>query len=173
MKQIHTFVAAWLLLFPTAGIAQVQAQSGHATARPTAQAFAEGAANVSQFAISASQEALKKSLDRKVKRLAEQIIDDYQSGYQYILESAASANLRVPDRLDAENQARLDRIRNASVQEIDEVFTAEVRKAHEEAISLFTEYNRWGDNLRFRLLAGRALPTLKEHYSTVQQLASR
>ena len=178
MRRIHLIVAGLLTLAPMTGFiqAQAQAQSTGFSPRPAesgAQAFALGATTASQFAIAASHQALKKSLDLKVKKLAEQIIADYEAGLSYILETAASANLRIPETLDAEHSARLERLAAAGVGQIDTRYRSEVGRVHEAAIALFTGYIRSGDNLRFRLIAARALPTLKDHYANVQQLAQR
>ena len=176
MRRIHLVVAALLTLAPMTGFIQAQAQSTGFAPRPAesgAQAFAVGAATASQFAIAASQQVLKRSMDLKVKKLAEQIIADYEAGLSYILETAASANLRIPETLDAEHAARLERLAAAGVGQIDTLYRSEVGRVHEAAIALFTGYISSGDNLRFRLIAARALPTLKDHYANVQLLAQR
>jgi putative membrane protein len=143
----------------------------HAQA-PSSQEFAERAAMASQFAIEASNIALKRSTDRKVTRLAKEIIEDYQKGNTYISEAAASNNLRIPDRLSPDLQARLQRLEDASPNDIDTLFMREVTRMHSDAIPLFTAYSQAGDILRLRFLAGRALPTLREHYGNLQQLVA-
>ena len=174
MRVVHFAIAAVLALAPAAGLKQAQAQpAAVAPAKSGAEAFAIGAAMASQFAIAASQQVLKRSMDLKVRKLAQEIIADYDAGLSYILETAASANIRIPETLDAEHLARLERLANAPVGQIDALYQMEVGKAHEAAIALFTGYVRSGDNLRFRLIAARALPTLKDHYGKVQLLASR
>lgn len=174
MRRIHLAIVFLLALAPAALPIQAQAQATrHARETSGAQAFAAGAATASQFAIAASQHALKRTMDLRIRRLAEEIIADYQAGYAYILEAAAAADLRLPEELDADHRARLERLAGASAQQIDGLFMLEVAKAHEAAIALFTDYIRSGDNLRFRLIAARALPTLKDHYANVQQLAQR
>jgi len=151
----------------------VSLQPARAQAVPTSQEFAERAAAASQFAIAASDHLLKRSTDRRVRKFAEQIIDDYETGKAYIFEAAATAKLYLPEKLDDDLQSRLDRLANASANEIDLLFMTEMSRMHGDAIPLFAAYARGGDNRSLRFLAGRALPTLREHYSSVQQLASR
>jgi putative membrane protein len=170
VKRVHFLLVLLLAIVPVAWAIPTHAQPA---AVPTSQEFAERASAASQFAIAASDRLLKRSTDRRVRKYAEQIIDDYVTGNAYISEAAASANLRIPDKLDADLQARLDRLENASPGEIDSLFMNEMSRMHGDAIPLFTAYARSGDNRSLRFLAGRALPTLREHYSNVLQLASR
>lgn len=167
MKRVQFLL---VILFAFAPVAR---QPAWAQSVPSSQEFAERAAAASQFAIAASDHLLKRSTDRRVRRFAEQLIDDYETGKAYIFEAAATAKLNLPDRLDADLQSRLDRLANASANEVDLLFMTEMSRMHGDAIPLFTAYARGGDNRSLRLLAGRALPTLREHYSSVQQLASR
>ena len=148
-------------------------QPATAQPAPTSQEFAERASAASQFAIMASAALLKRSTDRRVRKFAEQLIEDYETGKSYIYEAAASAKLSLPEKLDPDLQARLDRLANASVNEIDLLFMTEMSRMHGDAIPLFTAYARGGENRNLRFLAGQALPTLREHYSSAQQLASR
>lgn len=164
MKRIILLLALSLAFLPRLATAQ---------SAPTSQEFAERAAAGSQFAIMASEQVLKRSTDRRVRKIAEQIIDDYETGKAYIFEAAASAKLRLPEKLDDDLQERLNQLANASPNQIDLMFMTEMSRMHGDAIPLFTAYARGGDNRSLRFLAGQALPTLREHYSNVQQLASR
>ncbi len=169
MKRVHLLLMLLLGFAPGASL-PAGAQSAPP---PTSQEFAERASSASQFAILASEQLLKRSTDRRVRKYAEQIIDDYETGKAYIFEAAASAKLSLPEKLDSDLQSRLDRLANASVNEIDLLFMTEMSRMHGDAIPLFTAYARAGENRSLRFLAGQALPTLREHYSNVQQLASR
>jgi len=167
-----SILVAVLIAFALPGWAQPVAGTA-AVAAPSAQEFADKAVAASQFAIAASEIALKRSVDRKVRKFAEQIAEDYRTGSLYISEAAASNKLRVPDRLPADLQSRLARLENAPPDDIDTLFTREMSQMHGDAIPLFTAYAQAGDNRSLRFLAGRALPTLREHYSSLLQLAAR
>lgn len=164
MKRVILLLLLSLAVIPRPATAQ---------SAPTSQEFAERAAAASQFAILASDALLKRSTDRRVRKFAEQMIDDYETGKSYIYEAAASAKLSLPEKLDPDLQSRLDRLVSASPNEIDLLFMTEMSRMHGDAIPLFTAYARGGENRSLRFLAGQALPTLREHYSSVQQLASR
>ncbi len=169
MKRVQLLLVLALAIAPISPVPAL-AQSAPA---PTSQEFAERAASASQFAILASEQLLKRSTDRRVRKFAEQIIEDYEAGKAYIYEAAATAKLSLPEKLDGDLQSRIDRLANASANEIDLMFMTEMSRMHGDAIPLFTAYARGGDNRSLRFLAGQALPTLREHYSSVQQLASR
>lgn len=170
MKRVHFLLVLLLAFVPAAWAVPTRAQPA---AVPTSQEFAERASAASQFAIAASDRLLRRSMDRGVRKFAEQIIDDYATGSAYISEAAASASLRVPEKLDGDLQARLDRLENAAPGEIDSLFMNEMSRMHGDAIPLFSAYAQSGENRSLRFLAGRALPTLREHYSSVLLLASR
>lgn len=174
MRRIPLALALLLALAPAAGPTQAQTQPVDASApRLSPQDFADRAWTAGQFAIAASEVALKKSLDLKVRRLAEAIIDDYQRGNAFLMEAAAVNRLRLPDRLDDDLQGRLDRLAAVPVDRIDAAFTEMVSEIHRRMIPIFTDYARSGDILSLRILASQALPTLQEHYGSVLQLASR
>ena len=109
MRRIHLVVAALLTLAPMTGFIQAQAQSTGFAPRPAesgAQAFAVGAATASQFAIAASQQVLKRSVDRKVKKLAEGIIADYQAEMKKFIELCG----KLEAALKANNNAEAEKL---------------------------------------------------------------
>lgn len=169
MKRVTLLVSLLLAIAPWTGTVPAYSQPAPA---PSSQEFAERAASASQFAIAASELALKRSVDRKVRRFAEQVIEDYRAGSIYISEAAASNKLRLPDRLDASLQSRLVRLENALPAEIDALFMSEMSLMHRDAIPIFAAYAQSGEVRSLRFLAGRALPTLRENYASVQQLVA-
>jgi len=172
VTRVYILLAVLLALAPTAW---AEPASARVASPPllNSQEFAERATAASQFAIAASEILLKRSVDRKIRKFAEQIVEDYRTGTIYISEAAAASNIRLPDRLPSDLQQRLAMLENASPNDIDTLFMRELSQMHGDAIPLFTAYAESGDNRSLRFLAGRALPTLREHYASSLQLAAR
>jgi len=85
----------------------------------------------------------------------------------------SQANLGEPDTsLDPKHQKMLDKLNAASSATFDRLYVKEQVKAHDEAVSLFKDYSKHGDNDTIKGFASDTLPTLEEHKQNIQQLKS-
>ena len=70
--------------------------------------------------------------------------------------------------LDAEHQKKLDELKAKSGKEFDRAMQLQ---AHEEAVALFSDYARNGDNPDVKAWAAKTLPHLREHLEMAKKLS--
>ena len=146
-----------------------------AQAAKSAQGFVDGATIGNQFEIFSSQLALQKSQNDNVKQFAQQMIDDHTAAATKLNTTLASMNTtapQAPQNLDSKHQKMLDKLKDASSSDFDKLYIKDQVKAHDEAVTLFHDYSKHGDNDALKSFASDTLPTLKEHQEKVDQLKS-
>jgi putative membrane protein len=74
--------------------------------------------------------------------------------------------------VDQDHKANLDKLGGLSGTDFDSNYAAMQVKAHEDAIALFEDYAKSGDNTDLKQWAQKTLPTLKEHLDHAKKLAS-
>ena len=142
-----------------------------AFAASSAQEFASKAAGSNMFEIESSRLALKSASSSDVKAFAQQMIDDHTKAGNELKAAASNASdIKVPDALDDMHKASLDSLAGKSGAGFDDGYIADQKKAHDEAVALFTDYSTSGDNPQLKEFAAKTLPVLKMHQQHVQML---
>src|SRR5712671_2681649 len=77
----------------------------------------------------------------------------------------------LPTGLDAEHQKKLDELKAKSGKEFDRAYDQMQLQAHEEAVALFSDYARNGDNPDLKAWAAKTLPHLREHLEMAKKLS--
>ncbi|WP_245197484.1 DUF4142 domain-containing protein [Labrys sp. LIt4] len=150
------------VLFPTIALAATSAQD-----------FVSKAAVSNMFEIESSKLALKNASNADVKAFAQQMIDDHtKAGDELKSTLAAAGNIQMPQALDAAHKTSLDSLAGKSGAAFDDAYVADQKKAHDEAVALFTEYSTSGDNPQLKGFAGKTLPVLKMHQQHAQKLGA-
>ena len=137
-----------------------------------AQDFVSKASVANEFEIESSQLALNKSHNDELKSFAQKMVDDHTKTAEKlksVLESSGS-KLQAAESLDEKHQALLDRLDSASDSAFDQQYIAIQTDAHKEAVSLFSDYAKSGQDKALRSFASDTLPTLKKHLHHVQEL---
>jgi putative membrane protein len=144
-----------------------------AAASKSTEHFIRNASTGNQFEISSSRLALQKSQDQNVKAFAQQMVDDHTQIGNDFKSAIASSNTTLPEpasTLDAKHRKLLDKLRAASTNDFDDKYISEQVNAHDDAVSLFSDYANSSDNLALKNFAAQTLPTLKQHQDHIQQL---
>ncbi len=162
------FAAA--LVFAPAGIVLAQTETTqNAPAAGTPQEFAMMAAQSNMLEIESSKLALEKSKDATVQAFAQKMIDDHTKAGQEMKAAASADNVSdVPAKLDADHQAKLDELKNATADNFDSAYGQMQREAHEQAVQLFSQYSRQKGALAD--FAGKTLPALQGHLEMAKAL---
>jgi putative membrane protein len=138
----------------------------------TAQDFVTKATIANKFEIDSSNIALKKSQNSDVKSFAQMMVDDHtKTGDKLkgILDSTDSS-IKPADELDDKHQKLIDKLNAASGKDFDNKYISMQTDAHKEAVSLFGDYAKKGDDPKLKDFAGETLPALQEHLKHVKQL---
>ena len=149
------------------------AVTGQAVAQssPSTATFVKNAALSDMLEIRSSK-LVAPNADRDTKPFAQRMIKDHtktSSQLKSLIQKGA-VNAKLPTKLDAEHQAKLNRLQSLSGKRLDAAYDRMQVQAHEQAVSLFTRYARNGQNPALRRWASNTLPKLRHHLSMAQQL---
>ena len=167
---MKTQLTVWVLLVVLTVTASLGALAG-----PLAPDFEKKAAIGNQFEISSSELALQSSHNDAVRQFAQQMIDDHkQIGDQMSAALTASPTPLPPPPtvLDHQHQKMLDDLKTVSGPDFDKKYIGEQIKAHKEAVKLFKDYNKNGDNDSLKGFAASALPVIEGHLDHIKQIKS-
>ena len=161
MVRVLTFLAA-CLIWATAGFAQ-----GVST-----QDFVTKVAISDMMEIQSSQLALQRNPDTDTKPFATKIVSDHQKTSKELkaLVDGGKVKASLPTALDADHQKKLDDLKAKQGKEFDRAYDQMQVQAHEEAVALFEEYSKSGDNADLKAWAAKTLPHLKEHLALAKKL---
>ncbi len=138
----------------------------------TAQDFVTKASIANKFEIDSSKIAIRKSQNSDIKSFAQMMVDDHtKTGDKLkgVLDSSKSS-FKPSDDLDDKHQKLLDKLDAASGNDFDNNYISMQVDAHKEAVELFGDYSKNGDDSKLKEFAGETLPALKEHLRQVEKL---
>jgi putative membrane protein len=147
--------------------------SSPCAAATSAAEFVKTATASADFEIATSQLALKKSQAADVKRFAQQMIDDHTAAAQKLAAVATDAGLppeKQPVKASDKHMKDMEMLQGAKPAEFDASYVALQKKAHEDAVGLFSKYAESGDNPKLKAFAAETLPTLQSHLSHVKTI---
>ena len=123
--------------------------------------------------IQSSQLALSRSPDADTKPFAERMVKDHQqtSAELKSLIDSGKVHAAVPTALDAEHQKLLDDLKAKQGKQFDQAYDRMQVEAHEQAVALFEQYARTGDNPDLKSWAMKTLPHLQEHLAMAKRLS--
>ena len=140
----------------------------------TAAEFARMAAMSDMFEMESSRLVEQRSQNAQVKQFAQMMIRDHQKtttelkGMLPQLQGVSAA--QMPTSLDQQHQALLQQLQGAQGAQFDRVYVQQQVQAHQQAVDLFGNYARAGDNAQLKQWASQTLPALQQHLQQAQQL---
>jgi putative membrane protein len=164
MKTILSFVLSYFLATSFA--------FGQARA-PSTEDFVKKVAVSDMMEIETSKLALDKQPDADTRSFAERMITDHQQTSKELkgLFESGKVQVTLPNSLDAEHQKKLDELKGKTGKNFDRDYDQMQVQAHEQAVTLFEQYARNGDNPDLKAWAAKTLPHLKEHLAMAKKLS--
>lgn len=166
----------------------------------TAEEFLRLAAMSDRFEIASSRIVVESSQNARVKEFAQQMIRDHEKTsrertllQQQVPGGGAGAATPTPqgretqgtaqsgpithaqsgpqhEGMDQQHAALLHQLQQASGAERDRLYLRQQATAHQQAVDLFRNYSRSGDNAQLKKFAAETLPALEQHLQMAQQL---
>ena len=159
MKSLAAIVALAALTLPAAA--------------DTAQQFANKVAISDMFEVESSKLIQEKSTQGAVKDFARKMVEDHTKTSNELRTTAREIKgIELPMRLDADHQKKLDALRTASANQLDQLYKTDQIEAHQTAVKLFEDYAKSGDNAQLKSWAQKVLPDLGHHLEMAQRLPS-
>jgi putative membrane protein len=123
--------------------------------------------------IQSSKLALSRTPDADTKPFAEKMVKDHTQTSVELkgLIDSGKVKAELPSSMDSEHQKKLDDLKAKSGKDFDSAYDQMQREAHEQAVALFEQYSRSGDNADLKAWALKTLPHLKEHLAMAKRLS--
>jgi putative membrane protein len=144
-------------------------------AEPTSamtQDFVTKASTAGLFEIESSKLALEKSENADVKSFAKEMVADHTVADKKMKSTIADNHIdaKPAAALDSKHKDLLSSLKNAKGANFDAKYVDIQEDAHEEAVTLFTDYSTRGDNASLKKFAADTLPTLEKHKQHIESL---
>ena len=154
---------------PTSSSSPMAASGTTMAAMPmTASTFAQMAASSGLFEVQSSQLAMSRS-QSQVRSFAQQMVQDHDRANRELMALAQANNMPMTPRMNERHQGMLDQLAAAgSGPAFDQRYMQQQAMAHDEAVTLFSNYAQNGDNPQLREFARRTLPALQQHQQTLR-----
>lgn len=144
-----------------------------ATTASSAAEFATMAAVGNLFEIETSRVAMERASSPAVRRFADRMIRDHTRATQQMMAVLDRSGMATPAmQLDARHAAMLASLRATSGPAFDETYLTLQAQAHREAVALFDDYARRGEDPGLRRFAARTLPALRGHARMLERLGA-
>lgn len=132
--------------------------------------FVQKATLSNMFEIEASKLALERSKVQPVKDFAQMLVDAHTTALGELQSLSASAAITPPTMLDEDKTGKLEALRNAKVEDFDDVYIDQQTEAHENSLALVKDYANNGKDAGLRAFAAKMAPTVDEHLTKVRAL---
>jgi len=120
--------------------------------------------------IDEAQLALQKSNNADVKSFAQMMIDDHSKADNQ-LKTLIAGN--IPEGIAAHDHKVIGRLTNLTGKRFDTAYAKSQVHAHKQAVILFKNEAKMGDNEQLRDFASQTLPTLEQHQQAANDLLGK
>lgn len=160
-----------LLLATAITYAAIGATTSYSAA-PSAQEFVTKVSVSDKFEVESSKLAISKASDKNVKDFADRMVQDHTKTTQELKDALkkSKSGATPATKLDDEHQAKYDKLKGLSGKEFDANYVDIQQDAHEQAVSLFDDYAKNGEDAALKEFAGKTLPALKIHLDHAKKL---
>jgi putative membrane protein len=136
------------------------------------QEFVNKAAISDMFEVKSGKLAAKKAKNEDVRDFGEQMVEDHTETTEDLKELVKDENIKVemPASMDERHTEQLNKLKALSGAEFDRAYVPTQVLAHEQAVNLFEDYSKTGDNDSLKEWASDTLPTLKGHLEEAREL---
>jgi len=132
--------------------------------------FVEKVALSDMYEIEASKIALERSKVQPVKDYAQMMIDAHTATTAELTPLASAASVAPPSALDNDHTAKLEDLRNASVEDFDDKYIDQQTDAHENALNLLKDFAMNGKDAGLQAFAAKTALAVDAHLQQVKAL---
>ncbi len=122
--------------------------------------------------IGLSNQALSKSTNDEVKKLAQMMIDDHTKSSEELKPIAASKGVMLPTEMDSKHKSGMEKMSSMSGMEFDMAYVKMMVKDHEKAVSMFQKEAESGKDAEAKAFAAKTLPVLQGHLDMSRKMMS-
>ncbi len=136
------------------------------------QEFVNKVAVSDMFEVKSGKLAAKKAKDDDVQDFGEQMVEDHTKTTEDLKELVKDEDIKVemPAGMDQRHKDQFNTLKDLSGADFDRAYVPTQVVAHEQAVNLFEDYSKSGDNDALKEWAGDTLPALKDHLKEAREL---
>ena len=161
--------------FATIGFAIfAAAASAQTTPTPSTADFVKMVAISDMFEVESSKLALEKKVAAD-QAFAQRMIHDHTQTTEQLKHLVHSGKVKehLPAELDNPHKQMLEKLRGESGADFSKDYNEMQLNGHKEAVALFEDYAKSGDNPALKSWAAKTLPHLQEHLAMAEKLSQR
>ncbi len=132
--------------------------------------FVEKATLSNMFEVEAAKIALERSQVQAVKDFAQMMHDGHTASITELGTLSTAAAVAPPIALDNDHTGKLEALRNASVEDFDDVYIDQQTEVHENTLNLLKDYASNGKDAGLQAFAMKMAPTVEAHLTQVKAL---
>lgn len=157
---------AFVLASSTAA-AQTKGSMAAGAASPDAK-FAMDAAKGGLMEVAMGKVAADHATNPDVKAFGQRMVTDHSKANDELKAIASQKGLTLPAKLDAADQAKIDRMSKMSGAAFDKAYMDDMVQDHKKDVAEFRKEASGGKDADIKGFAGKTLPTLEEHLKMAQ-----
>lgn len=135
--------------------------------------FVRNAASGGLAEVKLGEMAKESASSADVKKFAEQMVNEHTKANKELTELARKAGIEVPTEMQAAERAAVEKLSKLRGAEFDRGYMKQQVDAHKEAVALFEEMSRNGQNKELKAWAEKTLPTLRDHLKHALKVAGQ
>jgi putative membrane protein len=157
--------------------AVAQDKTGTSTSGTTAAAedvqFIEKTASSGLHEVHLGQLASERAMDPEVKKFGEMMVTDHGKVNKELIAVAQQMGVKVPTQMNAEHEAEYNKFMIMKGQAFDQAYIKHMVDDHKKGVEGFKKASESAKDSRLRAFASKTLPTVREHLTKAEQIASR
>jgi putative membrane protein len=146
-------------------------QGGEKSDRPLDKDFLVKVATVNNAEIQIGKLADKRAASSQVRNFATTLVKDHKAAGDKLAELLKGRKLAIADGVDKETKEEVSRLSKLQGNEFDREFAHCMVKGHKDAITLFENQVKNGQDEDIRSFAKELLPHLRKHLSKANELS--
>jgi len=152
----------------TAGTAGTGTAAGQ---RVTSAEYVQRAAMSDMFEIESGNLALERGNSEATRSFAQTMVADHTTSSRNLQAAVEQSGMRanMPTSLDAEHQAKMDRLRTLEGADFDREYMSQQMAAHRDALALHQGYSQNGEDEALRQFAQQTIPVVQRHHERLER----
>ena len=130
--------------------------------------FIEKAAVGGMAEVELGKLAQRNAASDQVKQFGARMVQDHSKANDELKQVASAKGIELPARLDAKNQATVDKMKRLAGAGFDKAYMSDMVADHKEDVALFEKESTSGTDADVKGFATKTLPTLREHLKMAQ-----
>ena len=117
--------------------------------------------------------AAQNASSAEVKQFAQRMVDDHSKAGEELKGMAAKKDVALAPKLDRQHREMHDALAKLKSTAFDQAYMAHMVKAHLEAVTLFQQEAKAGQDADLKAWAAKTLPTLQEHLKMASSINAK